>query len=295
MLNSLPNELFFSLCSYPQPISVIVFPNCKINIGLQVLKKRMDGFHDIETVFYPVPLKDALEIIPAQNEAQPVLHHYGLPVNGEAADNLCMKAWWLLKKDFPGLPAAQIHLLKNIPVGAGLGGGSADGAFMLQLLNTTYQLQLSVPQLTRYALQLGSDCPFFIINQPSFASGRGEIIQPVSINLSAYRLVLTNPGIHINTAWAFAQLNVNDSLMKSGSLQRAILQPVENWKQQVLNDFEKPVFDKYPQVKALKENLYRLGAVYAAMSGSGSTVFGLFEKEAFRAGLLPVGYTVIQL
>jgi len=283
--------LFF----YLQYISVIVFPNCKINLGLRVLQKRSDGFHDIETIFYPVPLKDALEIIPAHDIQQPTISNYGLPVKGNTADNLCIKAWQLLKKDFPVLPAVHIHLLKNIPMGAGLGGGSADGAFMLQLLNDSFHLGLSVAQLTQYALELGSDCPFFIINQPAYATGRGEIIQPVPINLSSFQLVLANPGIHVDTGWAFAQLNVNDSLTGYPPLKELMLQSIDTWQQQVVNSFEKPVFEKYPQVRALKENFYRLGAVYAAMSGSGSTVFGLFKNSPGPVENLPAQYTTIQL
>jgi 4-diphosphocytidyl-2-C-methyl-D-erythritol kinase len=275
---------------------VVTFPNCKINLGLNVLQKRSDGFHNIETIFYPIPLKDALEIVPVQNtQQQSSTNMYGLPVKGETTDNLCIKAWHLLKKDFPDLPAVQIHLLKNIPVGAGLGGGSADGAFMLQLLNNKFHLGLSAQQLISYALQLGSDCPFFIINQPCYATGRGEIIEPISINLSEYHLVLANPRIHINTGWAFSQLIVNDSLMRTVSLRQAIVQPVETWRQNIVNDFEIPVLEKHPQIKALKENMYHLGAVYAAMSGSGSTVFGLFKTGETCAAGLPAHYTTLQL
>lgn len=274
---------------------MIAFPNCKINLGLRVLQKRPDGYHDIETIFYPVPLKDTLELIPSQNKGQPVIHNYGLPVKGEPASNLCIRAWQLLKTDFPDLPAVEIHLLKNIPMGAGLGGGSSNGACMLQLLNTHFHLQLSAQQLIEYALQLGSDCPFFIINQPAYASGRGEIIQPISLNLSSYQLVLTNPGIHIDTGWAFTQINVNNSLTAGDLLQKSIAQPPETWRHQLLNSFEQPVFEKYPQIRALKENLYRLGAVYASMTGSGSTVFGLFKNKPYLIDKLPAGYTVIQL
>ncbi|GAC1449748.1 MAG: 4-(cytidine 5'-diphospho)-2-C-methyl-D-erythritol kinase [Chitinophagaceae bacterium] len=274
---------------------MIVFPNCKINLGLQVLQKRSDGFHDIETIFYPVPLKDALEIVPQNTGKQPAFINYGLPVQGEATDNICIKAWNVLKADFPDLPPVQIHLLKNIPMGAGLGGGSADGAFMLQLLNNKFQLQLSLQQLVRYALQLGSDCPFFIINKPSYATGRGEQTEPVDIDLSAWQLVLTNPGIHIHTGWAFGQLEANRKQTKTNTLKQSILQPVTAWKEQLLNDFEKPVFEKYPEIKSLTENLYRAGAVYASMSGSGSTVFGLFEASIHLSSGLPAHYRVIRL
>ena len=274
---------------------MIVFPNCKINLGLQVLQKRPDGFHDIATVFYPVPLKDALEIVPPENIQQLTIHNYGLLVNGDPADNLCMKAWRLLKKDFPDLPFVQIHLLKNIPMGAGLGGGSADGAFMLKLLNDKFHLGLREEQLVDYALQLGSDCPFFIVNKPCYATGRGELMETIDIDLSGYQLVLVNPGIHVHTGQAFTRLDMNNAIAKTGFVKEAVMQPVTTWKQQLFNDFEGPVFEQYPEIKSVKENLYMLGAVYASMSGSGSVVFGLFNTAINLTSGLPVHYTVIQL
>jgi 4-diphosphocytidyl-2-C-methyl-D-erythritol kinase len=274
---------------------VIVFPHCKINLGLQVLQKRSDGFHDIATVFYPIPLKDALEIVPVAGELLPVMHTYGLAVEGAAADNLCMKAWQLLKKDFPDLPPVAVHCLKNIPMGAGLGGGSADGAFMLQLLNTRFQLGLSNPQLLAYALQLGSDCPFFIINKPCYGSGRGEILELLALNLAGYQLVLVHPGIHINTGWAFAQLQLDRKGVRPANIQQAIAQPIDQWRQWLVNDFEAVVFAAHPSIASVKENLYAAGAVYASMSGSGSTVFALFNKSIKPAEILPEGYRVIQL
>jgi len=274
---------------------LIVFPNCKINLGLQVLQKRPDGFHDIATVFYPVPLKDALEIVPTENIQQLSFYNYGLTVHGDPADNLCMKAWRLLKKDFPGLPFVQIHLLKNIPMGAGLGGGSADGAFMLKLLNDKFHLGLREEQLLYYALQLGSDCPFFVVNKPCYATGRGELMETIAIDLSGYQLVLVNPGIHVHTGQAFTRLDMNNALAKTGFVKEAVMQPVTTWKQQLFNDFEGPVFEQYPEIKSVKENLYKLGAVYASMSGSGSVVFGLFNTAINLTSGLPVHYTVIQL
>jgi 4-diphosphocytidyl-2-C-methyl-D-erythritol kinase len=273
---------------------VVVFPNCKINLGLQVLQKRSDGFHDIETIFYPIPLKDSLEIITTQTP-EPVISIYGQPIKGEAPDNLCIKAWYLLKKDFPELPAVHIHLLKNIPMGAGLGGGSADGAFMLQLLNDKFQLGLSSQQLIQYALQLGSDCPFFIVNKPCYATGRGELLETTTITLTGYQLVIVNPGIHINTGWAFTSLNINNTLTKSSVIKEVITEPVTEWKNKLVNDFERPVFEQYPAIKSVKENLYKLGAVYASMSGSGSVVFGLFNAAINLTSGLPVNYTVIRL
>ena len=248
---------------------MILFPNCKINLGLQVLQKRSDGFHDIATIFYPVPLKDALEIVPLPNETFPVIYNYGLPVNGAPADNLCIKAWYLLKKDFPDLPAVQMHLLKNIPMGAGLGGGSADGAFMLQLLNNKYHLGISDQQLIHYAVQLGSDCPFFIINKPCYATGRGEIMEPLTLDLSGYQLVIVKMDIHVNTGWAFNNISIQNQTSRISVVKEVTAQPLSAWKDKLVNDFEGPVFEHYPQIKSVKENLYTLGAVYASMSGSG--------------------------
>lgn len=273
---------------------MIVFPHCKINLGLQVLCKRSDGFHDIATVFYPVPVKDALEIIPTSGIDQPNMHNYGLTVQGSPADNLCIKAWYLLQQDFPELPPVQIHLLKNIPMGAGLGGGSADGAFMLQLLNDKFHLRLSATQLVAYALQLGSDCPFFIIGKPCYATGRGEIIEPLDIDLSGYRLVIIQPGIHINTGWAFGRLAAGTA-PKTSTVKEAVMQPVSAWKQYLVNDFEQPVFDEHPAIRAAKEQLYQMGATYAAMTGTGSVVFGLFSKEMVLPAALPPQYRVIHL
>ena len=179
---------------------MISFPNCKINLGLKVLRRREDGYHDLETVFYPLPLKDVLETIRSESLQFTAT---GLPIPGDPGTNLCCKAWYLLKKDFPALPPVHIYLHKHIPMGAGLGGGSSDGAAMLQLLNRQGQLQLGTERLLQYALELGSDCPFFILNQPCLGGGRGEVLQPVGLDLSGYSFVIVHPGIHIGTAWAF--------------------------------------------------------------------------------------------
>jgi 4-diphosphocytidyl-2-C-methyl-D-erythritol kinase len=287
---------------------MIVFPNCKINLGLHILNKREDGYHNLETVFYPVQLRDALEVVRRDDGRQttddktlsePVPHKAGvegaagviersrdnditfsstgLPIAGDETNNLCIKAYHLLKKDFPALPPVQMHLHKAIPMGAGLGGGSADGAFALKLLNDKFQLGLSTQQLIDYSMQLGSDCPFFIVNKPCYATGRGEILETVELDLSAYHFAIVNPGIHVNTGWAFSQLaltNVDRPDMKA-----IIQQPIETWKDQLINDFEEPVSKAHPEIAAIKQQLYDAGAVYASMTGSGSTVFGLFEKE----------------
>ncbi len=256
---------------------MVFFPNCKINLGLNIIRKRDDGFHDLETIFYPVGLKDCLEIITSNNTENAVEYSSsGLAIDGKEDDNLCIKAYHLLKKDLPQLPSVKIHLHKAIPMGAGLGGGSADGAFALKLLNEKFRLNLSAEQLIHYAAQLGSDGPFFIINKPCFASGRGEILEEINVDLSPYKIVLINPGIHINTAWAFTQLQ---PAVPQYSIKEIIQQPVASWRDMLHNDFENAVFTAHPEIKKIKDSLYHLGAVYAAMSGSGSTVFGLFEKR----------------
>lgn len=268
---------------------MVVFPNCKINIGLNILEKREDGYHNLETIFYPVPLKDALELIRARDETGEVIFSQtGNHINGNIHDNLCVKAWHVLKKDFPKLPAVQMHLHKALPIGAGLGGGSADGAFALKLLNEKFNLGLSPNQLINYSLELGSDCAFFIVNKPCYASGKGEQLQPVELSLTGYHLLLVNPGIHINTGEAFAGLKNEPATNRlSKGLLQAIQQPVAQWKHSVTNDFEKSVFAAHPPIHQIKETLYRQGAVYAAMSGSGSSVYGLFTSYLDPAGLFP--------
>jgi 4-diphosphocytidyl-2-C-methyl-D-erythritol kinase len=254
---------------------LVIFPNCKINLGLQILGKRADGFHDLESVFYPLPINDALEVIEATVNDPFSFSSSGISMDVDPADNIVTKAWNLLKEDHPEIPDIKIHLHKNIPSGAGLGGGSADGAFMLMLLNKKYKLALSTDQLLDYAAMLGSDCPFFILNKPCFVQGRGEILQSISLDLSTFSFVLIHPGIHISTAWAFSQINPG----KSKNMIDIIRQPPVSWKDQLVNDFEKPVFQQYPQIKKIRDDLYSKGALYASMSGSGSAVYGIFEKS----------------
>lgn len=267
---------------------MIVFPNCKINLGLQILGKREDNYHNIETIFFPLPLHDVLEIITSPGfQARPELILSGNKIDGPIEKNLCLKAYHLLKKDFPQLPAIKIYLHKVIPSGAGLGGGSADGAFMLKLLNDKFQLGLSVKHLMQYALQLGSDCPFFIVNTPCFAQKRGEDFEPVHLSLPGYKFVLINPGIHINTSWAFQQVGYSTSK----NLKDIISSPVDKWKGSLVNDFETPVFKAFPEIENIKTNLYLSGAVYAGLSGSGSTVFGIFHPgAAINYSSLPGNY-----
>ncbi len=256
---------------------MIAFPNCKINLGLQITGKRPDGFHDLETVFFPVPLKDALEIIPSTNDEESILFSSsGLPIPGNPNDNICIQAIGLLKSKFPQITSLQVHLHKSIPMGAGLGGGSADAAFTLILLNKYFHLNLSPDQLSELALELGSDCPFFIKNKSCFAKGRGEILEEIKLNLSAYKILLINPGIHINTTWAFSQIS---PAVPIKSIKEIISQPIESWKAELVNVFENPIFQKHVELKELKEKLYNAGAVYASMSGSGSSIYGLFNKD----------------
>jgi 4-diphosphocytidyl-2-C-methyl-D-erythritol kinase len=273
---------------------MIAFPNCKINLGLYITRKRADGFHDLETVFYPLPLKDAIEIIgrPVSAQGFPLhegpgeveLFMSGLPVQGAPADNLCVKAWHLLKKDFPQLPPIQLYLHKAIPMGAGLGGGSADAAFTLKLLNDKFRLGISREQLLDYSLQLGSDCPFFIINQPCIATGRGELLQTLPLNLSGWSFLLVYPEVHINTKWAFEQITPAGP---ATPVSEVIRQPVHTWKDTLVNGFEAPVCRQHPALRSIKESLYAAGAVYASMTGSGSSFYGIFPKGKVPAVLFP--------
>jgi 4-diphosphocytidyl-2-C-methyl-D-erythritol kinase len=265
---------------------MVLFPNCKINIGLNIIGKRADGYHDLETVFYPVALTDALEIIRSPEIS---FQLSGLPVNDANENNLCLKAYNLLKKDYPDLPPVSIHLHKAIPIGAGLGGGSADGAFMLTLLDRKFQLNLSQDKLIYYALQLGSDCPFFIVNKPCLATGRGEKLSPVELDLGEYDMVLINPKVHISTREAFSQLVPT---IPEKAIAEIIRQPIVTWKDELKNDFEKTVFEFYPAIKKIKDDLYQAGAVYASMTGTGSTVFGIFNKNEKTQLFFPPEYMV---
>jgi 4-diphosphocytidyl-2-C-methyl-D-erythritol kinase len=269
---------------------VIAFPNCKINLGLHVLNKRTDGFHNLETVFYPLPLQDALEIILPPSPTNDIeFSQSGLAVPGITANNICVKAYRLLRNDFPALPAVKMHLHKTIPMGAGLGGGSADGAFTLTLLAKKFNLPLNEAQLIEYALQLGSDCPFFIKNTACFASGRGEQLEEVKLDLSAYKFVIVNPRIHINTGWAFSLLELSTD---HRSIKELIQQPIEKWKDILKNDFEEAVGAHHPQIREIKKEQYSKGAVYASMTGSGSTVFGIFPKDLAPVFSFPADYFV---
>ena len=252
---------------------MICFPNAKINLGLNVVSKRADGYHNIETVFYPIPVKDALEIKKADQFS---FSQTGIQVDAPAEKNLAIRAMQLLKgAGFP-IPELEVHLLKAIPFGAGLGGGSADAAFMLKLINDYCALHIESEQLEMLAAKLGADCPFFIRNKPVFASGTGNVFEPITLSLSDYFLVLVKPPVAVSTPEAYASVTPH---APETSLKTIIQQPVATWKECMINDFEQSVFPKFPQIAAIKETLYAQGAIYASMSGSGSSVFGLFEKQ----------------
>ena len=249
---------------------MIVYPNAKINLGLNVLEKRADGYHEISSVFYPVKeLFDSLEIIPA---AVLLFSSSGIAIAGEG--NICIKAYELLKAEF-GIRPIKMHLHKQIPVGAGLGGGSADGAFTLIALNQLFDLRLSKEQLEKYALKLGADCPFFIENIPKYVQGVGEKMLSVDLDLSAYKLKFIFPELHISTADAYGGITPK---IPEANLLDLINQPIEKWKGKVKNDFEISAFKKHPKLKLMKEQLYADGAIYASMSGSGSVLYGVFKK-----------------
>jgi 4-diphosphocytidyl-2-C-methyl-D-erythritol kinase len=249
---------------------MIVFPNAKINIGLNVVSKREDGYHNLETIFYPIKLTDALEVIEAEESG---LSISGIEIEGTPENNLILKAYQLLKTDF-NLPPLQFHLHKIIPFGAGLGGGSSDAAFTLKALNECYNLGLQLEQLESYAFQIGADCPFFIQNKPTFATGIGNKFHDIELNLSDYEIIILKPNISVSTPEAYSNVIPRNPKFR---LPQIIKTPVEDWKNLIVNDFEKSVFTKYPQIAELKQLLYDSGASYSSMSGSGSAVFGIFR------------------
>jgi|WetSurMetagenome_2_1015567.scaffolds.fasta_scaffold36463_3 4-diphosphocytidyl-2-C-methyl-D-erythritol kinase len=258
---------------------MIVFPNAKINLGLNVVEKRSDGYHNIETVFYPISLCDGLDVVESDRFEFTLS---GMDIQANPENNLVTKAYILLKKEF-GLPPIKIHLHKVIPVGAGLGGGSSDGAFMLKLLNELYGLRLEIGQLEKYASILGSDCPFFIRNNPAYATGVGDILTSVKIDLSEYSTILIKPPYSVSTADAYK--NVVPSSEKNSIFNILMDSPVSKWKNKLENGLENPVFKMFPEIKLIKEKLYELGALYASMSGSGSSVFGIFSSRPDNPGL----------
>lgn len=250
---------------------MIAFPPCKINLGLNVLRKRPDGYHDLDTVFYPVPWTDILEILRADVFA---FTASGEAIPGNEPDNLCVRAYQLLQQDY-GLPPVHIHLHKIIPTGAGLGGGSSDAAHTLRLLNTLFDLKLTTVQLQNYAARLGSDCAFFISDMPMRGQGRGEILTPVDFFLKGKYLMLVKPDIHVSTADAYRGVTPVDV---RPSVIDVLARPPVRWRNALVNDFEVSVFEKYPAIAALKQQMYDAGAVYASMSGSGASVYGVFDE-----------------
>lgn len=256
---------------------MLCFPNAKINIGLNILERRPDGFHNIETLFYPITLSDILEVIvndqPEDTKIELITTGQDIPGNVES--NLCVKAYNLLDKDFD-LPPVKLYLHKLVPMGAGLGGGSSDGAYTLTLLNQEFELGLTNEQLAAYAAHLGSDCAFFIENKPAMGTGKGNILTKVPVNLAGNYLVLVKPPVFVGTAEAYAGVT---PCKPETSIEELIKLPLNSWKNKAVNDFEKSVFAKHPEIEAVKDKLYTSGAMYASMTGSGSSVYGIFEQE----------------
>ena len=261
---------------------MLTFPCAKINLGLNITSKREDGYHNLETIFYPVPLTDALEV-KLMHDDFPSDEPCDLKITGNAVDcdeknNLVVKAYTLLAQDFT-LPRVHTHLVKRIPMQAGLGGGSADGAFMIRLLDERFRLNMGIAEMERYASRLGSDCAFFITAEPSFGTGRGEVLEPVNIaeqNLQGYYIAIVKPAIAVSTREAFQQIICRQP---EHCCRDIVRQPVETWKTVLTNDFEEPAFKQHPELADIKQRLYDLGAVYAQMSGSGSAFFGLFRTD----------------
>ncbi|MGL4956353.1 MAG: 4-(cytidine 5'-diphospho)-2-C-methyl-D-erythritol kinase [Bacteroidales bacterium] len=254
---------------------MLYFSNAKINLGLHITEKRSDGFHNLETVFLPILLADLLELQSAPEQEDICLHATGINVNVPLEQHLCVRAFRLLQKDF-ALSSVNVFLHKLLPYGAGLGGGSSNAAFMLRALNELFSLQLSKEQLCQYAAQLGSDCAFFVHNTPMLAKGRGEILKNVTLDLRKWHIFIVKPTLCINTAQAYASITPK---LPKVALEKVIQQDVKEWKEHLVNDFEVPIFAQHPQLARIKQELYRAGASYAAMSGSGSALFGFFAEQ----------------
>jgi len=252
---------------------MVVFPNAKINLGLNIIEKRQDGYHNIESCFYPIPFTDALEVIESD---QLSFTSSGITIPGRAEDNLCLKAYHLLKSRY-NIPPVAIYLHKHIPIGAGLGGGSSDGAFMIKLLNEKFNLDISLVDQENLADQLGSDCPFFIRKKPIFVEGKGNVFSEIDLSLKGLNLVLVMPNIHVSTADAYAGIKPQ----KSASGLRVTLEKemISDIQSKVKNDFEVSVFNQFPELETIKKELIKQGALYASMTGSGAGIFGIFESE----------------
>ena len=253
---------------------MVSFPNAKINIGLNITEKRPDGYHNIETIFYPIGLCDKLSFEIAKGD-ETSLSISGIKIDGDPNDNLIIRAYNLLKNNYY-LPSLNIFLEKNIPFGAGLGGGSADAAFMLKMVNEEFNLNLTPIDLEKFAAELGADCPFFVLNKPVFASGIGNVFSNINISIKGYYIVLIKPNVYVSASNAYSGVKVQKSAF---SLLNLSEKSISEWKDIVVNDFEKSVFLKFPAIAAIKETLYQQGALYASMSGSGSSVYGIFDKK----------------
>ncbi len=256
---------------------MITFSNAKINIGLNIVSKRPDGYHNLETVFYPIPIEDTIEIHLNERQNTPItLHTYGKKIEGKTSDNLIIKAYNLIKKDFD-LPALNVYLSKNIPSGAGLGGGSSNAAFMLKLLNQQFRLDIPIKKLEEYAKQLGADCPFFIQNKPVFAQGIGDLFSPINLNLKGYTIAIIKSDLFISTQEAFSKVHAQKP---KNPLLDCINLPIHKWKDYISNDFEKSIFPIYPELKEIKKHLYQSGALYASMSGSGPSIYAIYSNKS---------------
>lgn len=270
---------------------MIIYPSAKINIGLHVVAKRPDGYHDIETIFYAIPLQDALEIRPLKHSDAPYnLQTVGLPIPGEPADNLVVRVCEDLRAEY-GLPPQDIWLDKRIPMGAGLGGGSSDAASMMCLMNETFDLGLSADEMERRMARYGADCAFFIRKRPCYATGIGEQLSPIDLSLKGMTLLLVKPVTAVSTREAYGGIVPHKPEL---DLREAVRCPIEEWRGCVKNDFEDNVFLHHPEIAAIKATLYDMGAIYAAMSGSGSTVYGLFAHPHEEAESVFSGCFVFQ-
>lgn len=259
---------------------MITYPIAKINLGLNVVERRPDGYHNLQTVFYPVPLRDALEVYPMDNGFPAAvdcdLKVSNIQIEGDEQRNLVVRAYQLLKQDFPTLPRLHAHLWKGIPTQAGMGGGSSDCAYMIRLLNELFSLGLSDERMMRYAAQLGADCAYFILSRPCYAEGIGERLEPIALDLSGWHIGIVRPDIPVPTKEAFSLIKPH---YPAANCRQVVGQPVETWRDLLVNDFEESVFALHPEIGVIKEQLYDMGATYAAMSGSGSAVFGLFREH----------------
>jgi len=264
--------------------NMITFPNAKINLGLNILEKRSDGYHNLETIFYPIQLHDALEItISQKNMGNYILNFYGKHINEDTDNNLVIKAYKIIKALHPTLPSIEIGLLKKIPMGAGLGGGSSDASHMIRLLNDYFHLDMSIKEMEQYAANLGADCTFFIQNKPAYATGIGNILCPIQLSLEGYYLIVIKPEIFVSTAKAYSMIKPRRPIRH---LTDIIKTPIEVWKDFMINDFEESVFNQFPEIGVIKESLYQRGALYASMSGSGASVYGIFSKDSSIENLL---------